>query len=81
MEHKVLIVDDDPQQRRYLSAILSSLGYGVATASGGIAAVEQLGAARKLGISLAHCCEAWNKLTDQPGRIMSIGMRDWAHGC
>ncbi len=28
---------------------------------------------------LAHCCEAWNKLTDQPGRIMSIGMRDWAH--
>jgi transposase len=29
---------------------------------------------------LAHCCEAWNKLTDQPWRIMSIGMRDWAHG-
>ena len=28
---------------------------------------------------LAHCCEAWNKLIDQPGRIMSIGMRDWAH--
>jgi len=27
-----------------------------------------------------HCCEAWNKLTDQPWRIMSIGMRDWAHG-
>lgn len=26
-----------------------------------------------------HCCEAWNKLTDQPWRIMSIGMRDWAH--
>ena len=25
--------------------------------------------------------KAWNKLTDQPGRIMSIGMRDWAHGC
>jgi transposase len=30
---------------------------------------------------VAHCCEAWNKLTDQPGRITSIGMRDWAHGC
>ena len=30
---------------------------------------------------LAHCCEAWNKLTDQPCRIMSIGLRDWAHGC
>ncbi len=53
MDHKILIVDDDPQQRRYLSAILSSLGYGVATASGGIAAVERLGAARQNGISLA----------------------------
>ncbi|MFQ5567225.1 MAG: sigma-54-dependent transcriptional regulator, partial [Paracoccaceae bacterium] len=53
MDHKILIVDDDPQQRRYLSAILSSLGYGVATASGGIAAVERIGAARRHGISLA----------------------------
>ncbi|WP_432444831.1 IS630 family transposase [Rhizobium leguminosarum] len=26
-----------------------------------------------------HCCEAWNKLIDQPWKIMSIGMRDWAH--
>jgi hypothetical protein len=26
-----------------------------------------------------HCCEAWNKLVDQPWRIMSIGMRDWAY--
>ena len=25
------------------------------------------------------CCEAWNKLIDQPWKIMSIGMRDWAH--
>jgi hypothetical protein len=26
-----------------------------------------------------HCCDAWNKLVvDQPWRIMSIGMRDWA---
>jgi len=23
---------------------------------------------------------AWNKLVDQPWRIMSIGLRDWAHG-
>jgi transposase len=23
-----------------------------------------------------HCCEAWNKLVDQPCKIMSIGMRD-----
>ena len=26
-----------------------------------------------------HCCDAWNKLVDQPWAIMSIGMRDWAH--
>jgi len=29
---------------------------------------------------VAHCCAAWNDLTDQPWRIMSIGLRDWAHG-
>ena len=28
---------------------------------------------------LDHCCEAWNKLTDQPWRIMSLGLRQWAH--
>ena len=28
---------------------------------------------------LAHCCEAWNELIDQPWRIRSIGMRKWAH--
>ncbi len=28
---------------------------------------------------VAHCGEAWNKLTDQPWRIMSIGLRDWAN--
>jgi transposase len=26
-----------------------------------------------------HCCEASNKLIDQPWRIMSIGLRQWAH--
>ena len=26
-----------------------------------------------------HCCHAWNRLADQPWRIMSIGLRDWAH--
>jgi hypothetical protein len=25
-----------------------------------------------------HCCDAWNKLVDQPWRLMSIGPR-WAH--
>jgi len=28
---------------------------------------------------LDHCCEAWNRLVDQPWTIMSIGLRDWAH--
>jgi hypothetical protein len=28
---------------------------------------------------VAHCCEAWNKLADQPWRIMSLGLREWAH--
>ena len=27
-----------------------------------------------------HCCEAWNKLIDQPWRIMTIGRRKWASG-
>ena len=26
-----------------------------------------------------HCCQAWNKLIDQPWRIMSLGLRDWVH--
>jgi hypothetical protein len=29
---------------------------------------------------VALCCEAWNKLTDQPWKIMSIGQRKWANG-
>ena len=28
---------------------------------------------------LDAACEAWNHLIDQPWRIMSIGLRDWAH--
>jgi hypothetical protein len=28
---------------------------------------------------LDHCCEAWNKLRSQPWRLMSVGMREWAH--
>jgi transposase len=27
-----------------------------------------------------HCCDAWNKLVQQPWTIMSLGLRDWAHG-
>ena len=26
-----------------------------------------------------HCCYAWNRLIDQPWKITSIGLRDWAH--
>ena len=29
---------------------------------------------------VALCCEAWNRLIDQPWKIMSIGRRKWAHG-
>ncbi len=29
---------------------------------------------------VALCCEAWNKLIDQPSKIMSIGKRQWVHG-
>ena len=28
---------------------------------------------------VALCCEAWNKLIDRPWKIISIGMREWAH--
>jgi transposase len=27
----------------------------------------------------ALCCEAWNKLIERPWKIISIGMRRWAH--
>jgi transposase len=26
-----------------------------------------------------HCCDAWNKLIDQPWRIISIDLRDWVY--
>lgn len=29
---------------------------------------------------VGHCRHHWNRLIDQPWRIMSIGLRDWAHG-
>jgi len=28
---------------------------------------------------IAHCCEAWNNLIDQPWRIMSLGLRQWTN--
>jgi len=29
---------------------------------------------------VAHCCQAWNELMNQPWRIRSIGRRAWANG-
>lgn len=29
---------------------------------------------------LDHCCDAWNRLEAQPWRIMSLGLREGAHG-
>jgi hypothetical protein len=26
-----------------------------------------------------HCCRAWNRLIDQPWKIMSLGLRHWAY--
>ena len=28
---------------------------------------------------VALCCHAWNRLVDQPWKIISIGRRQWAH--
>ncbi|MEM6849625.1 MAG: IS630 family transposase, partial [Pseudomonadota bacterium] len=28
---------------------------------------------------LDHACAAWNNLINQPWRIMTLGLRDWAH--
>src|SRR5208282_5086757 len=33
-----------------------------------------------IGSGVDHCCEAWNKLVDQPWTFMSIGLRPWALG-
>jgi len=27
-----------------------------------------------------HCAHAWNRLVAEPWRIMSLGLRPWAHG-
>jgi transposase len=27
-----------------------------------------------------QCCDAWNKLVEQPWLIMSLGLRNWARG-
>ena len=32
------------------------------------------------GHIVALCCNAWNKLINQPPKIIPIGRRQWAHG-
>ncbi|MEM6546316.1 MAG: sigma-54 dependent transcriptional regulator [Pseudomonadota bacterium] len=52
MQTRILIADDDAQQRRYLSAILQASGYAVETADGGKAAVATLTGASGAQIGL-----------------------------
>ena len=40
---------------------------------------EHRGVAARYDDLVDHCCVAWNKLVNQPWRIMSIGLRQWAH--
>lgn len=42
MPHTILIVDDDPAQRRLLHSVVSSLGYSSVTAQNGLEALELL---------------------------------------
>jgi hypothetical protein len=39
----------------------------------GSGAAFVLGRVRPYDDLVDHCCEAWNKLTDRPWRIMSVG--------
>jgi hypothetical protein len=31
-------------------------------------------------VDVEHCCAAWITVTYQPWQIMSLDLRDWAHG-
>src|ERR1700716_1642187 len=42
-------------------------------------AARQLAVKQSYNDILDHCCHAWNKLVDMPWKIMSIGLRHWAH--
>ncbi len=42
MAHKILVVDDDPTQRRLLETVIERLGYQVLQADGGAAAIDLL---------------------------------------
>ena len=42
METRILVADDDTQQRRYISAVLSAAGYSASSVDCGRAAVDRL---------------------------------------
>ena len=42
MAKRVLVVDDDPTQRRLIQAVLEREGFGVSQADGGDSAIDQL---------------------------------------
>jgi hypothetical protein len=50
-----------------------------ATVAPGAHAVLLVDQAKSYDDLVDHCCVAWNKLVNQPWRIMSIGLRQWAH--
>lgn len=52
MVKKILIVDDDPVQRRLLEAMIAKFGYQTATAQSGEAAIEQLSDKSSTGFQL-----------------------------
>jgi len=52
MAHKILVVDDDPTQRRLLEAVIERLGYTVVQAESGAAAIDLLESAAGSEIKL-----------------------------
>jgi DNA-binding NtrC family response regulator len=42
MDARILVADDDPQQRRYIAAVLSASGYSVSCVDGGRSALDRL---------------------------------------
>jgi len=42
MDARILVADDDPQQRRYIAAVLSASGYSVSCVDGGQPALDRL---------------------------------------
>jgi hypothetical protein len=62
---------------------LAEIAKTVAPGAHAVLLVDQAGwhlSTRLVDDLVDHCCEAWNKLVDQPWWIMSIGLRQWAHG-